>query len=247
MGADELTSQQRLENERVQLERGLGEPGAPATERPGTKDRDPRLALIQVFVLEIGLPLGLFYGLIFAGVNQWVALVSSSVIVVAVMLVQFIVQRKLELLSLFTLSLMVCGAIVSLLTGNPRILLARESYFTVVLGIWMIATLRARRPFIFETTTRLMPLAGAQAWERAWQNEPKFRQVMRAMTVAWGASFIIDAACRVIMAYTLPVDIVPLLSIGQLVLMLIVVVQGSKWYGRRHLSHLLNEMSGKSR
>jgi hypothetical protein len=89
-------------------------------------------------------------------------------------------------------------------------------------------------------------LAAAQAWEGAWQNEQKFRKVMRAMTVAWGVSFIIDAACRVIMAYTLPVDIVPLLSIGQLVLMLIVVVQGSKAYGRWHLSHPVDEMSGKS-
>jgi hypothetical protein len=92
-----------------------------------------------------------------------------------------------------------------------------------------------------------MPLAAAEAWERAWQSEQKFRKVMRFMTVAWGVSFIVDAACRVITAYTLPVDIVPLLSIAQLVLMLIVVVQGSKSYGQRHLSYLLAEMSGNSR
>ena len=230
MAADDLKLPERLES---------------AEQTPAAKDRDPRLALLQMFVLDLALPLGVFYGLVFAGVHQWVALISGSLVLAVVMIAEVLVQRKLELLPLFTLSMIACGTIVSLLTGNARLLLARESYITGVLGLWMIGTLYARRPFIFETTTRLMPLAAAQAWERAWQNEPKFRKIMRLMTVAWGVSFIVDAACRIIMAYTLPVDIVPLLSIAQLVLMLIAVVQGSKAYGRRQLSHLLDEMSGK--
>jgi hypothetical protein len=249
--ADELASGEQAKTEQAKTEQAQNElvlvplEQEDAPQPPAAQDRNSRLAVFQLFFLELALPLGLFYGLIAAGVNQWAALVASSVILLAVMVIGVIRERKIELLSLFTLSMIAAGTIVSLLTGNPRLLLARESYITGVLGVWMIGTLYARRPFIFETTTRLMPLAGARAWERAWQNEPKFRGVMRAMTVAWGASFIIDAGCRIVMAYTLPVDIVPLLSIGQLVLMLIIVVQGSKWYGARHLSHLLDEMSSK--
>jgi hypothetical protein len=57
------------------------------------------------------------------------------------------------------------------------------------------------------------------------------------MTAAWGVAFLLDAAARVVMASTLPVDLVPLLSTALLVVLLVVIVQASKAYGRRHLRH----------
>jgi hypothetical protein len=62
------------------------------------------------------------------------------------------------------------------------------------------------------------------------------RRTLRVMTAAWGLAFLVDAAARVVMAYTIPVDLVPLLSTALLALMLVAVVQGGKAYGRRHLT-----------
>ena len=50
-----------------------------------------------------------------------------------------------------------------------------------------------------------------------------------------GAAFLIGAAARVAMAYTLPIDVVPIASAGLLLVLLIVVVQVTKAYGRRNL------------
>jgi hypothetical protein len=57
---------------------------------------------------------------------------------------------------------------------------------------------------------------------------------MRAMNAAFGAAFLIDAAARIVMAYTLPVDTVSILSVLLLVVLLAAVVQIGKAYDRRH-------------
>ena len=46
---------------------------------------------------------------------------------------------------------------------------------------------------------------------------------------------LLDAAARVVMACTLPVDVVPLASTALLLVLLVLVVQASKAYGRRRL------------
>lgn len=183
--------------------------------------------------VDVGAPLALFYGLRLLGVNQWLALVLGGLLPVMRIGYTVVTQRRVDRLALFTLSLVGCGTGLALLTGDPRLLLARESYFTALIGLWIMSTLLARRPFLFEATLPLLPEETAQSWLDDWDSSPQFRRVLRIMTVAWGLAFLIDAAARVVMAYTLPVDSVPLLSVLLLVVMLIAVVQLSKAYGRR--------------
>jgi intracellular septation protein A len=186
-------------------------------------------------VLDVAIPLGLFYGLRLAGVNQWLALVLSGALPAVRLIYKILTEHQIEMLTLFTLSIVGVGTAVALLTPDPRLVLARESYITALLGLWMLSTLLAQRPFIFAATVRLMPEPAAEQWQRDWRDSSQFRKAMRVITIAWGCSFLADAAARVVMAYTLPVDIVPLLSVILLVVMLILVVVLSKEYGRRQL------------
>jgi hypothetical protein len=104
------------------------------------------------------------------------------------------------------------------------LLLARESYVTALMGLWVLGSLLGRRPFIFTATMRLTPESGAAQWRRDWDSSAQFRRAMRVITVLWGGSFLIDAVARVVMAYTLPVDVVPALSVALIVTMLTLVV-----------------------
>jgi hypothetical protein len=122
-----------------------------------------------------------------------------------------------------------------MLTADPRLLLARESYLTGLVGLWTLGTLLARRPLLFEVTTRFMSEDSSRAWEHDWAHSPRFRRTLRVMTAAWGVAFVLDAAARVVMAYTLPVDLVPLLSTVLLVGLLVAIVQATKAWARRHL------------
>ncbi len=206
-----------------------------AAPSPTRARKNPRAGFVML-VLEVVAPLALFYGMRTAGANQWRALVVSGAVPLVVLGYQLVADRRLEMLTLFTLSILVCGTAVGLVTGDPRLLMALESYLTGLAGLWMIGTLGASRPFILTATLPLLPEATAHAWEDSWRDDPSFRRVMRIMTLAWGGTFLVDAAARVVMAYTLPVDIVLRLSVVLLVGMLVVVVQASKAYGRRLMS-----------
>lgn len=205
---------------------------------PQSKERNPRAMLIKVTALDIALPLLLYYGLRMLGMNQWLALVISGALPLARLVYQVVRERRVERPTLFSLSIIVTSTLVSLLTGDPRLVLARESYFTALVGLWMLSTLLSRRPFLYAATIQILPEATARSWREDWENSPEFRRAMRLMTAAWGAAFLIDAVARVVMAYTMPVDSVPLLGAGLLVGMLIAVVQFSKAYAKRLAARL---------
>lgn len=101
--------------------------------------------------------------------------------------------------------------------------------------MWILATHLGRHPLVFTATAQMMPAADARAWHCSWEDSPPFRKILRAINTAFGAAFLIDAAARVVMAYTLPVDLVPILSALLLIAMLITVVQSGKAVGKRHL------------
>ncbi len=106
----------------------------------------PRAALAGMFV-DVGAPLALFYGLRMLGVNRWLALVLSGVLPVVRLGYIIVTQRRVERLALFTLTVILCGTGIALLTGAPRLLLAR-------------------RPFIFEAT--LPPLGSSWPTRCRW-------------------------------------------------------------------------------
>lgn len=207
--------------------------GSVQPEKPG-KERNPRATVIKMTVLDIALPLALYYGLRMMGVNQWLALVLSGALPLTRLIYQVIRERKVEWPTVFSLSIILTSTLVSLLTGDPRLILARESYFTALVGLWMLSTLIFNaRPFIYSATIQILPEETAASWREDWENVAEFRKAMRLMTAAWGGAFLIDAVARVVMAYTLPVDSVPMLGAALLVILLVGVVQFSKIYAKR--------------
>ena len=193
--------------------------------------RNPRAQFVMIF-LDTALPLALFYGLQWAGVNQWLALILSGVVPVVTLSCRLLLGRRVSLLTIFTLTILVAATAIGFVAGDPRLLLARESYLAGLVGLWIILTLRFSRPFLLSATPPLLPEHTAQAWERDWESNATFRRVMRVMTATWGAAFVIDSMARIVMAYTLPIDLVPVLSVLLLVMMLAAIVQTSKSYAR---------------
>lgn len=189
-------------------------------------------------VFDLAVPTLLFYVLREAGVGQWWSLVLAGVPAVGRIGWGIVRQRQLNGVALFTLSMMVLGNVISLLTGDPRLLLAREAWTTAVVGLWMLASLLASRPIIFTGAKLMMPSQKARDdWEESW-NHRGFRHVMRVGTVMWAVLLFADTAARIVMAYTLPVDAVPGLNIVSWIV-LIALMQFSvrlygKFYARTH-------------
>jgi hypothetical protein len=209
----------------------------PVKEKPKMTLRQWVTMLLPI-VVDLAVPTLLFYALRAAGVGQWWALVLGGLPAVVRIGWGIAKQRRLNGVALFTLSMMVLGNVVSLLTGDPRLLLAREAWMTALVGLWMLASLLARRPIIFTGAKLMMPNQETRDdWDESW-NHPAFRHVMRAGTVIWAVLLFADTAVRIVMAYNLPVDAVPGLNIVSWIV-LIALMQFSvrlygKFYARRH-------------
>jgi intracellular septation protein A len=205
---------------------------------PPAQNSAPRTGLrrfVMMVALDLVLPLALFYGLRMAGVNQWLALVLAAIAPLLRLTVSVASARRLERAALFTLTMLAIGTAVGVATDDARLLLARESYVTGLVGLWILGSLLASRPLLFEATLQFMPAKAVTVWQLNWSENRRFRRTWQVMTAAWGIAFLLDAAVRVVMAYTLPVDLVPVLSTALLLLMLVTIVQATKAYGRKHL------------
>lgn len=207
---------------------GGAEPGA----KRATCRRHPLVGLLGTGLV---LPFALYYGLRLAGTDPWVALVLGGLAPLLRVLVTVTRTRRLDRLGAFTLSVLVLNTAVGLVTADARLLLALGSWPTALLGTWLLMSLAGGRSVLFDATVALMPPDAAARWKQDWQHHAAFRRIFRAMTAGWGAAFLLGTLARIGMAYTLPVDAVPVAGAGLLLVLLVAVVQAGKAYGRRHL------------
>lgn len=74
------------------------------------------------------------------------------------------------------LTLFAAGTAVAFLPGDPRIIFAKDGWLTGLLGLWVIVSLRMRRPFMLHLGRTIATVKkGAEAadvWERRWHDEP---------------------------------------------------------------------------
>ncbi|SFW50932.1 VC0807 family protein [Amycolatopsis australiensis] len=135
-------------------------------------------------------------------------------------------HRRIDGMGVFVLLILAIGFATTLLTGDARLQLVRGAWFSVLIGLWMLASLRVgRRPTTYQATLALLP-GRAAAVEERWADTPSFRRVWRVLTVVWGVGGLVHSGISIVLAYTLPVDVVPGLdtgvSIGSFVLLQVV-------------------------
>ncbi|HEY0496077.1 MAG TPA: VC0807 family protein [Kutzneria sp.] len=193
---------------------------------------DPRRTVVVNLALNLVAPLALFYGLRAAGVDQWLALMLGAIPPTAHAVHGIVVRRKIDALALFTLSILGLSVATSFVTGSPRFLLAKDGWMTAIAGVWILATLW-RTPFLQQF---LLSFTSGETRERfvlSWRDSPTYRHVLRMATVMWGVGLLGDSVVRVVLAYGLPVDQVPLISTLQYLVVYAALEIGTRLYLRR--------------
>jgi len=174
----------------------------------------PNSAALRLLV-DLVVPVALFYGLLAAGVDLVVALVVGAAVPAASAIVTAVTTRRIEGLAIAVIALLLLSSAVSLVTGSPRFLLAKDAGLTAVWGAWFILSLRGRRPLTFRFTRPLVEgrtifgRTAVDAWDQLWETDAHFRRMWQVSSVIWGTALVLDAAVRVVIAYTLPLDVVP--------------------------------------
>lgn len=193
--------------------------------RPDTTGRVSSRPSLWPMAVEIAVPVALYYGLRAAGAGVWLALVAGSAVPALTSLAQFVARRRVDRLGLTVMIMLAIGAAVSLITGSPRVLLARDGWLTGAWAAWFFLSLRASRPVtfvfsrpllegrrVYDPALRRWVRPVATSWDTLWDTSPRFRRNWQVSTVVWGAATLADAVIRVVMAATLPVNLVPALA-----------------------------------
>ena len=180
-----------------------------------TSEAPPRPSgrrLLLGVVWDILVPIALYYGLRAAGVSVFVALLAGAFLPALTTVVQWLRTRSLEGMAGFVAGTMLLGIAATLVSGSPRFLLAKDGWLTGVAGLWFLTSIRARRPLLFHGGRPLLEgrfRSDGTSWDALWEREPAFRRIWRVSTAIWGVAMLLDAVVRVVMAYTLPMDLVP--------------------------------------
>jgi hypothetical protein len=167
---------------------------------------------LTMLLRDVALPMALYYVLRSFDVDALWALLAGAVLPLLRTGYVLARHRRIDPVSAFVLAVLLVNGAVAVFSGDARLLLVRSAWITLPLGVVMLVSLLAgRRPLLFRAVCTLQP-ARAGDLERLWGVSAPFRQRWRSATLWWGAGCVLLACAVVVMAFTLPVDIVPILD-----------------------------------
>jgi asparagine N-glycosylation enzyme membrane subunit Stt3 len=194
-------------------------------------------ANVLTVVFEVIVPMALFYGLRAAGVSQWWALMAGVLVAAPYVLWTIVRNRKVDLVAMVTISVLVLSVVLGLLSDDPRTLAIREGWTAALgglFGAWMLVTVFVGKPaqlMLGRTIAEVKRGAeGADAWAARWDTDARFRRGLRINTAAWGGVLVVSAIAHVVLVYTLPIDLISLVTNVQWFAMLAALIIWHVWY-----------------
>ncbi len=180
--------------------------GAPEPDwQPGVPSLREHLPSI---VWGAALPLGVYFLVRSHVQSDTQALIIAGGFSAAWVVLQFVRQRRIDIVGAVVLSGFAVGVAGSeLLGGNAYVLKVRDAFFTAIFGAVCIITLFThRRPAIFYVGRYLS--AGQDPAKMAAFDElheaPIGRHTFRVLSLVWGIGLITEAASRMTLADLLP-------------------------------------------
>jgi hypothetical protein len=197
-------------------------------------------ANVLTVVFEVVVPMALFYGLRAAGVGQWWALMAGVLVAAPYVVWTVVRNRRIDLPALVTLSVLVLSVVLGLLSDDPRTLAIREGWTAALgglFGAWMLVTVVVGKPAQLTLGRTIAEVKrgaeGAAAWAARWDTDARFRRGMRINTATWGAVLLAGAVVHIVLVYTLPIDLISLVTTVVWFASLACLVTWHVWYIRK--------------
>jgi len=164
---------------------------------------------LRSLAIDVAVPLGSYYLMRDAlGLSLWLSLALSSIVPVFRSVFAAVAQRRLNVLALLMLAVNVAGIGVSFWTGDPRMMIAKDSVISSVIALAILGSVALRRPLMSEGLQVFVTRGSAKrtaAWHRLAAGSPRFRRLELAFSAIWGTALLADCVARLIGAFTLPV------------------------------------------
>lgn len=185
------------------------------TKNTGNQDRQPgALDNFKPLLIDVAVPLGSYYLFKDAfGMSTFAALAWSSVVPAVRTVWGLVKERTTNALAGLILVVNVVSLLLSFVSGDPRLMLAKDSGVSSTVAIAILFSVRFGKPMM---TAGMKPflVKGDAAKEAAWQRlmsgsaagSAAFRSRERAFSLVWGLALLAECVVRAVGAYTIPVD-----------------------------------------
>ncbi|MDH6623941.1 hypothetical protein M2271_001733 [Streptomyces sp. LBL] len=161
-------------------------------------------------MMDVAVPVGSYYLFRNAiGMSTAAALGWSSVLPAVRTGWSVAKDRTVNGLAALILFVNVAGVLLAFVAGDPRLMLAKDSGVSSVVGIGILASVVMGKPVM---TAGMKPwlVKGDERREAAWVRlqggSAAFRRCERVFSVVWGVVLLGECVVRVVGVYTLPVD-----------------------------------------
>ncbi|WP_385620265.1 hypothetical protein PXH67_16265 [Streptomyces sp. P8-A8] len=183
---------------------------APVADAPAaTAPRNALLDSLMPLLVDVGVPLASYYALKAAGLGTFAALAWSSVLPAVRTVWGVAGRRRLNGLAALIVTVNVVSLLTSLVVGDPRLMLAKDSGVSSIIGLVILVTALKGQPMM---TAGVRPwlvkgdAAKDAAWQRLAAGSAAFRRAEIRFSAVWGAALLGECVLRAVGAYTLPVE-----------------------------------------
>ncbi|MGW3100109.1 VC0807 family protein [Streptomyces sp. NPDC001102] len=180
------------------------------TTKTSTTGKDGKQSTFGPLIVDVAVPVGSYY--LFKevfGAGTFAALALSSVVPAVRTVWSVVKERKANVFAALILVVNVVSLALSFLSGDPRLMLVKDSGVSSVIGIAVLVSVAMGRPMMTEAFKPFLTrgdTAREAAWERLAVGSAAFRRLERLFSGVWGVALLAECAARIVGAYTLPVD-----------------------------------------
>ncbi|KAJ3101783.1 hypothetical protein HDU97_001067 [Phlyctochytrium planicorne] len=177
-----------------------------------TKANHIRRAVLLMVLINIILPI-VIYSVLNTRLGQTLALALSGIPPALDAIWNLIKSRRLEPIATLVIVSIIISIIVAVLTQDNRALLAKESLTTVCLGVGFLVSVGMKYNFIWLYNRQYAgPDEAVQAALEAQYQNPGVKKFTNKLCILWGVGLLIEAALRIVLIYTVDINIMVYVS-----------------------------------
>jgi hypothetical protein len=176
-----------------------------AGERPGVNGKAMAVSFLLTAVFDIGLAIVAFRVAKQLGAADQIAYLASGIGPLTMLVITWIRTKALSGASVIVLLILLLSAAAAFIGGtDSRLLIVKDSVITGGFGLACLASLLFPKPLMFYFGAKFATdgtAAGMRYWAGLWQY-PDFRSSQYKINNLWGIGYLVEAALRILIAYT---------------------------------------------
>ncbi len=183
----------------------------------------PIHAMVRTFALDLGLPMIAYYASTLLGAGTYISLLLGAAMAGARLVWVSVRQRTVEPFSLCLMLLFGADIALSVVTGDARFILMKDSALSGVAAVILIGSCVIGRPIAYYAAKKFHAEAGNADFDDIAGTD-RMRARWNRVSSVWGVGLLIDSVLRVVVVYMLPIGTAAVVSQALMIAAYVVLI-----------------------